>query len=326
MVAAQLGFNLGKYKARACAQFFRLAIGFLFVVASSVAVAAPVHLRLTGEVESASTYWPGAIQLPPSIVKGAPVEIDFSFEPVVLKYPEAYQHRDDDDLGSASTISAEQVAVMLMSGFMDLDGQTFDWVDAKLFAIDNKLSAVCAGFSCYHWVNDVIELSAQGDASSLENGVSFFTLGGLASPSHAVELPSSLLKVGADLGDVKTWNSFPDSTLYINFRSADSKRSAYVTVLLTDAFALPVTGDYDHNNRVDAGDYSLWQATWGSTSDARADGNGNRVIDAADYVLWLNLLGNSLIVGQVSPVPEPAAFHIVVVAALLLSLRTRRIA
>jgi hypothetical protein len=47
-----------------------------------------------------------------------------------------------------------------------------------------------------------------------------------------------------------------------------------------------LAGDYNHDGRVDAADYTIWQDTKGSTTDLRADGNGDGVVDQKDYDLW----------------------------------------
>ena len=45
-------------------------------------------------------------------------------------------------------------------------------------------------------------------------------------------------------------------------------------------------GDYNGDGRIDAGDYTLWRNTLGSTTDLRADGNRDGVVDEADYQVW----------------------------------------
>jgi len=47
-----------------------------------------------------------------------------------------------------------------------------------------------------------------------------------------------------------------------------------------------IDGDFDGNYVVDNNDYDLWKSTFGSTSDLRADGNGDGVVDAADMTIW----------------------------------------
>ncbi|MCI0491361.1 MAG: hypothetical protein L0Z07_00320, partial [Planctomycetes bacterium] len=50
-------------------------------------------------------------------------------------------------------------------------------------------------------------------------------------------------------------------------------------------------GDYDRDSDVDAADYDVWKASFGSLVDLAADGNGNSVVDAADYAIWRDHLG-----------------------------------
>lgn len=45
-------------------------------------------------------------------------------------------------------------------------------------------------------------------------------------------------------------------------------------------------GDYSNDEYVNLADYALWRATYGSTVNLAADGNGNGTVDAADYTLF----------------------------------------
>ncbi len=45
-------------------------------------------------------------------------------------------------------------------------------------------------------------------------------------------------------------------------------------------------GDFDSDGVVDEDDYLVWRATYGSTTDLRADGNADGVVNAADYTVW----------------------------------------
>lgn len=62
-------------------------------------------------------------------------------------------------------------------------------------------------------------------------------------------------------------------------------KSIGVTTLDNDV-ALP--GDYFPDGIVNAADYGVWRANFGSTTQLAADGNQNNAVDAADYVVWRN--------------------------------------
>jgi hypothetical protein len=80
---------------------------------------------------------------------------------------------------------------------------------------------------------------------------------------------------------------------------------------------LPLPGDYDRDNDVDADDYIIWRNTFGQVVDMpydHADGNGDGAIDASDYIVWRkNLVPQAVGAGvttissnEVTGVPEPS--------------------
>jgi hypothetical protein len=84
-----------------------------------------------------------------------------------------------------------------------------------------------------------------------------------------------------------------------------------------------LTGDYNHDDKVDMADYVLWRDTKTSTSLLAADGSGNSVVDAADYNVWRSNFGLSFPatgsgIGSGS-VPEPATPLMVAIAAFCCS-------
>lgn len=68
-------------------------------------------------------------------------------------------------------------------------------------------------------------------------------------------------------------------------------------------------GDYDGDDKVDATDYFVWRAAFGTTN-LDADGNRDGVVDTADYVVWRQNVGENQpnLSFHVTATPEPASF------------------
>ncbi len=72
-----------------------------------------------------------------------------------------------------------------------------------------------------------------------------------------------------------------------------------------------LTGDYNHDDRVDGADYAIWRKTVASTTDHAADGSNNQIVDQADYTVWRNNYGITYPAGgqlTSSIVPEPTSW------------------
>ena len=55
-----------------------------------------------------------------------------------------------------------------------------------------------------------------------------------------------------------------------------------------------LTGDYNHDGIVDAGDYTVWRDELGETgSGLAADGNDDNLVNAADYTAWVSNFGQT---------------------------------
>jgi hypothetical protein len=93
---------------------------------------------------------------------------------------------------------------------------------------------------------------------------------------------------------------------------------------------LPVLGDFNGDRLVNAADYGVWRANFGSTSNLAADANGNGVVDAADFIIWRKVMaaGGGSGAGSVSgerlqSVPEPLTSIIIVMAIAALACSRR---
>jgi hypothetical protein len=86
------------------------------------------------------------------------------------------------------------------------------------------------------------------------------------------------------------------------------------------------TGDFNHDGRVDAADYTQWRDQFGMTgAGLAADLNHDNVVDLRDYAGWRNHFGETALnaggssTDVATNVPEPDSMALSFVAAMLLA-------
>jgi hypothetical protein len=133
-------------------------------------------------------------------------------------------------------------------------------------------------------------------------------------------LDDTSLPLELNLGD------WPDATIVYIDLFAELFIVAEIHTLTPGAPpAMP--GDFNDDGKVDAADYQVWQAAFGSTTDLAADGNGDGVVDAADYVVWRGASdpapGAARAASTLAAVPEPTNVALLVIGVAMLLLRRR---
>ncbi|MDZ4656279.1 MAG: dockerin type I domain-containing protein, partial [Bythopirellula sp.] len=83
-------------------------------------------------------------------------------------------------------------------------------------------------------------------------------------------------------------------------------------------------GDYNFDGTVNNADLAVWQADYGSTIKAEADGNGDGCVDGRDFLIWQRTFGQTTpLTAAILAVPEPSAIGLF--ACGMLTLLTRRL-
>lgn len=84
-------------------------------------------------------------------------------------------------------------------------------------------------------------------------------------------------------------------------------------------------GDVDGDGDVDGGDFAAWQDNFPTASGAgvvQGDADGDGDVDGADFVVWQTNFPTAA-GGSASPVPEPSAIYLIVLASLGIVVRRR---
>jgi endonuclease I len=152
------------------------------------------------------------------------------------------------------------------------------------------------------------------------NSAAFTT--NLATYSGALQIAagtSQSFTAALNLASVGTFSA----TYTLNFSDENLIGAQNKSLTLTLTGSVRLAGDFDGNGTVDAGDYVIWQRTFGQSvaaAYAGADGDGNLTVDDADFDVWRAHFGDSAPASGTgslgkAPVPEPAMPWLAVTSA-----------
>lgn len=97
---------------------------------------------------------------------------------------------------------------------------------------------------------------------------------------------------------------------------ADRRQARVLLDELAFSFQAIALGDYNYDGTIDQQDFALWAASYGSTTQLDADGNGDGVINAADYTVWRDAMSENA-----PSVPEPSSGVVAVALGVLFAIR-----
>jgi arylsulfatase A-like enzyme len=93
---------------------------------------------------------------------------------------------------------------------------------------------------------------------------------------------------------------------------------------------VPVLGDFNNDRLVNAADYGVWRANFGSTTNLAADANENGVVDTADFVIWRRAMSSSAgggaatqTNGSAKSLPEPQSAILLTMVFIAIACRRR---
>jgi hypothetical protein len=212
-------------------------------------------------------------------------------------------------------------------------GSGFSW-DAGIHVGGDALAALVGalqdGASKYRLEFDVTydtNLIPQGSVSFLAESVAINSTGGWSQVDGIAQTGghtnqtihvSQLLSNWSAIAPGSPWF---DIYVALNGNWGSGAATVFLDNLRLVNLSAPLTGDYNHDGRVDTADYTVWRDTLGSTTDLRADGNLNGVVDSGDFLAWRANFGTLAAAGAAAAgvgVPEPNSMALGVLGSILI--------
>ncbi|MCH2184022.1 MAG: S8 family serine peptidase, partial [Mariniblastus sp.] len=164
--------------------------------------------------------------------------------------------------------------------------QLVNWVGSPVDGEGNPIELVVG--------SNILQIELKGSGGRLNGWMDFngnqafdpgeqiFTNRDLTAGTHmlAFDVPS-LPASGADVAARFRWGE-----ANLSYTGGSNSAGEVEDYMLGNSLVPAVAGDFDGNRVADDGDYDVWKSTFGSTTDLRADGNGDGVVDAADWTIW----------------------------------------
>lgn len=162
------------------------------------------------------------------------------------------------------------------------------------------------------------------------DGQNFFATGPAATALYGGPVPLTF----GNVAHVANFSPRPGEDLILDvmnglvfYRGSRYEISPLDLAILNDA-GVPtfyLAGDYNDDRSVDGADFLIWQQQFGTAvlKNTAADGNNNGFVDAADLAVWQADFGErfSGALAATSPIPEPTAFTLLIIAAAAIATR-----